>query len=170
LGNSTISVISASRGLLRNHETPGPASGRNQFNLHEKEGLTQSRKYAKSFPWELNCGPGSLFPTAGFHPFLESFAALREIVLSFRTWLQSIQVHNLHGTQRSQRLVVRKTRKTTGRLAGIQSAASCRSRFLEPAGSPKKSHSRRFFLPPDPVVAPVSWSFLREKRASFQYL
>jgi hypothetical protein len=27
-----------------NHETPSAASGRNQFNLHEKEGLTQSRK------------------------------------------------------------------------------------------------------------------------------
>ena len=33
-----------------------------------------SRKAAKSFPWELNCGPRSLFPTAGFHPVLESFA------------------------------------------------------------------------------------------------
>jgi hypothetical protein len=38
------------------------------------------------------------------------FAALREILLSFRTWLQSIQVHNLRGTQRSQRLVVQRGR------------------------------------------------------------
>jgi hypothetical protein len=31
-----------------NHETPSAASGRNEFNLHEKEGLTQRRKDAKN--------------------------------------------------------------------------------------------------------------------------
>jgi hypothetical protein len=100
-----------------NHETPSPASGGNRFINRLSEPARKRRSHAKTqriFLESSSVNSGRCFQppvsTASWSPLrLPLRLCVRFFCLSERGCFS--QVHNLRSTQRSRRLVVRKSRK-----------------------------------------------------------